>query len=76
MLRWLCELLGLLSLLSSIHIRFGYGVELVIGCISGLNDVDSNKVLKFIVSCPGSELCFGDLICSDFLIVESWFDIC
>ena len=76
MFRWLCVLLRQLSSLSSFNLRFGYGVELIIGCISGLNDVDSNKVLKFIVSYPVSELCFGDLFCSDFLVVESWFDIC
>ena len=76
MFRWLCELLGLSSSLSSFNIRFGYGVELVIGCMSELNDVDSNKILKFIVSWSESELCFGELFCSDFLIVESWFDIC
>ena len=49
MIRWICELFGLLSSLSYFNIRFGNGVELVIGCMSGLNDVDSKKVFKFTV---------------------------
>ena len=52
-------LLGLLRTLSSFIIRFGYGVELLLGCILGLNDVDLIKVPKFIVSCPESELCMA-----------------
>ena len=34
-------LLTQLSSLSSFNLRFGYDVELIIGCISGLNDVDT-----------------------------------
>ena len=51
-------LLGLLRSLSSFNIGFGYGEELLLGCISGLNDVEFNKVLKFIVSSPKSESLF------------------
>ena len=35
-------LLTQLSSLSSFNLRFGYDVELIIGCISGLNDVDTH----------------------------------